>query len=285
MPVKIVTDSVADIPSAVATKLGITVVPLNVVFGGVTYRDGIDISTDEFYRGLAENRELPTTSTPSPQVFTQYYEKLAEETDEILVITIGRKLSATGESASKGVDDMKKKCRVEVIPSDFAMMAEGLLVIAAAKAGRSGAKLNELVKLTRSNMSRVGIRLAFDTLEYLKRGGRIGKAQALMGSMLGINPILGIKDGEVFPYARERSRSKALDNLVHFVNDYSRIEELAVEDATTPDETDNFVKRLGTKFPEERIYRSKVSPVIGTNVGPRVIGVAVLGDIKRGAKK
>ena len=282
MPVKIVTDSVADIPSAVAAELGITVVPLNVVFGGVTYRDGVDISTDEFYQGLAENRELPTTSTPSPQVFCQYYEKLAEETDEILVITIGRKLSATGESALKGVDIMKKKCRVEVVPSDLAMMAEGLLVIASAKAGSNGANLDELVRLTKKNMSRVGIRLAFDTLEYLKRGGRIGKAQALMGSMLGINPVLGIKDGEVFPHGRERSRAKALDHLFQFVAEHSSIEELAVEDATTPEETDAFVKRLGVKFPVERIYRSKVSPVIGTNVGPRVIGVAVLGDIKKG---
>jgi DegV family protein with EDD domain len=167
---------------------------------------------------------------------------------------------------------------VEVVPSEFAMMAEGLLVIAAAKAGRSGASLDELVKLTRKNMSRVGIRLAFDTLEYLKRGGRIGKAQALMGSMLGINPILGIKDGEVFPYARERSRTKAIDHLFQFVAGHSRIEELAVEDATTPDETNALVKRLSVKFPADRIYRSKVSPVIGTNVGPRVIGVAVLGD-------
>ena len=278
MTVKIVTDSVSDIPRKVAAELGITVVPLNVVFDAVTYRDGVDITTDEFYERLAKKGQLPTTSTPSPQVFAEVFDKLADEADGILVITIGAKLSATSESALKAVGIMKSKCRVEVVASELAMMAEGLLVIAAAKAARQGAGLDELVKLTRLNMSRSGIRLAFDTLEYLEKGGRIGKAQALMGSMLGINPVLGIKDGEVFPFARERSRARAIDQLYKFVDGFSNIEEMAVEDATTPGETEAFVKRVSSIYPGERIYRSKVSPVIGTNVGPRVIGVAVLGD-------
>jgi DegV family protein with EDD domain len=278
MPVKIVTDSVSDISPAMAAGLGITIVPLNVVFNGYTYRDGIDMTTDEFYEKLEHEEIHPTTSTPAPQVFAEAYDRLAEEADGVLVITIGRKLSATGDSAFKGIELMKKRCRVEVVVSELAMMAEGLLAIAAAKAARDGADLDELVKLTRSNIPRVGLRIAFDTLEYLHRGGRIGKAQALMGSMLGINPILGIKDGEVFPFGRERSRTKAIENLYQFVAGYSHIDELAVEDATTPDETEAFVERLGGVFPRERIYLSKVSPVIGTNVGPRAIGVAVLGD-------
>ena len=278
MAVKVVTDSVSDISPEIAGELGITVVPLNVVFGGYTYRDGIDLSTDDFYKMLENDQVVPTTSTPAPLIFAGIYDKLADEADEILVITIGKKLSATGESALKGLELMKKQCRVEVVISELAMMAEGLLAIAAAKAARDGARLEELVKMSRQNISRVGLRIAFDTLEYLKRGGRIGKAQALMGSMLGINPILGIKDGEVFPFGRERSRIKAIDHLYQFVAGYKQIEEMAVEDATTPVETDEFVERLGELFPKERIYRSKVSPVIGTNVGPRVIGVAVLGD-------
>jgi len=278
MTVKIVTDSVSDISPAIANELGITVVPLNVVFGSELYRDGVDLTTDEFYRKLERSQTLPTTSTPPLQTFIELYDRLAEETDEILVITISRKLSATGEAALKAVEPMEKKCRVEVVDSQWAMMAEGLIVIAAAKAARAGANLDELVKLTERNMSRVEMRMAFDTLEYLKRGGRIGKARALLGSMLGINPILGIKDGEVFPFGRERSRAKAIDRLYQFVAGYSHIDELAVEDATTPDEADELAERLGAKFPKERIYRSKVSPVIGTNVGPHVIGVAVLGD-------
>jgi DegV family protein with EDD domain len=278
MTVKIVTDSVSDISPAIAGQLGITVVPLNVVFGSNIYRDGVDITTEEFYQKLENSQILPTTSTPPLQTFIEVYEKLAEETDEIMVVTISRKLSATGESALKAIDSVSKKCRIEVVDSHWAMMAEGLLAIAAAKAAQAGENLDALIELTEHNSNRMDMRLAFDTLEYLKRGGRIGKARALMGSVLGINPILGIRDGEVFPFGRERSRSRAIEHLHQFVFAYNNIEELSVEDATTPDETDELVRKIGAKFPVERIYRSKLSPVIGTNTGPHVIGVAVLGD-------
>ena len=120
--------------------------------------------------------------------------------------------------------------------------------------------------------------MAFDTLEYLKRGGRIGRAQAFLGSALRVNPILGIKDGAAYPFGRERSRARAIDYLFSFAMSFSHIEEMAVEDATTPDEAEVLVERLSSKFTKERIYRSKVSPVVGTHVGPRVLGVAVLGD-------
>ena len=192
MTVKIVTDSVADISSEMADELGITVVPLNVVFGNEIYRDGVDLTTDDFYRKLDESEILPTTSTPPLQTFIEVYENLAEESEEILVITISRKLSATGESALKAVESVQKKCRIEIIPSQWAMMGEGLLVIAAAKAANDGRNIDELIQLTHRNISRVGMRIAFDTLEYLKRGGRIGKAKALLGAMLKLNPILGI---------------------------------------------------------------------------------------------
>lgn len=278
MPVKIITDSVSDISPKIAAELGITVVPLNVVFGSEIYRDGVDLTTEDFYYKLENSQVSPTTSTPPLQAFIELYDKMAEETDEILVITISRKLSATGDAARKAVESMEKKCRVEIVDSQWAMMGEGLLVIAAAKAARDGVKIDDLIKLIERNIPRVEMRLAFDTLEYLKRGGRIGKARALMGSMLGINPILGIKDGEVFPFGRERSRSRAIENLCQFVFSFKSIEEMAVEDATTPDETEAFIDRICADFPRERIFRSKVSPVIGTNVGPRVIGVAVLGD-------
>ncbi len=278
MTVKIVTDSVSDISPAIADELGITVVPLNVVFGSEIYRDGIDLTTDEFYEKLERSQHLPTTSTPPLQTFIQVYDKLAEEADEILVITIARKLSATGESALKAIESMDRKCRVEVLDSQMAIMAEGLLVITAAKAARDGASLDEILKAADRDIPRIQTRMAFDTLEYLKRGGRIGKAKALMGSMLKINPILGIRDGEVFPFGQERSRTKAIDRLYEFVMSYSKIDEMAVEDATTPGEADALVERLVEKYPRERIYRSKFSPVIGTNVGPSVIGVAVLGD-------
>jgi DegV family protein with EDD domain len=278
MTVKIITDSTSDMPPEVAKELGITVIPLYVHFGSDAYRDGIDLTTDQFYPKLVESKVLPTTSTPAPADFAEAYDRLAKESDEILVLTISRKLSATYDSALQALDKRKSQCRVELVDSRLALMGLGLIAIAAAKAANKGANLDEVLALTKDNIPRLDMRIAFDTLEYLRRGGRIGKAQAFFGSLLKVNPILTIKDGEVYPAARERSRAKAIDYLVNFGTDYSHIEEMAVEDATTPDEADGLVERLSASFPKEDIYRSKVSPVIGAHVGPRVLSVIVLGE-------
>ena len=173
---------------------------------------------------------------------------------------------------------MKKKCRVEVIDSRFVIMAEGLIAITAAKAAQAGTSFDEVVKITQKSISHADARMAFDTLEYLKRGGRIGRATAFLGSLLRVHPVLTVKDGEVHPVKQERSRAKAIDHLYNFVMSFSNIEELAVEDATTPDEAEKLAERLSFKFPRERIYRTKVSPVIGAHVGPHVIGISVLGE-------
>jgi len=279
MTVKIVTDSLGDIPSQVVEELGITIIPIYVRFGTETYQDGVDLTTEQFYEKL-NSKILPTTAVPPLGDFIKVYDKLAEESDETLVITISRKLSAIYEVALQAVELMKRKRRVEVIDSSTVCMAEGLLVIAAAKAAKAGANFDEVMNVTQSNIGRVDFRMAFDTLEYLKRGGRIGKAKAFLGSVLKVNPVLGIRDGEVHPFGRARSRAKAIDYLYNFATSFSHIDEMAVEDATTPDEAEMLVERLGSKFPKEHIYRAKVSPVVGTHVGPHVLGVSVLGDRK-----
>ncbi|MFC1933781.1 DegV family protein [Chloroflexota bacterium] len=278
MAIKIVTDSIADLPSQVAQELGITVVPLNVRFGTEVYRDGVDLTAEQFYDRLKHNKTLPVTSVPAPGTFAETYDKLAEETDEILVITLTSKLSGTYDVALQSIGLMKKKCRVEVVDSQQAVMAQGFIAMAAAKASQSGASFDEVLDVVQSNIPRVDMRAAFDTLEYLERGGRIGKAQALLGSILKINPIIGLKDGEAFPFGRERSRAKAIDHLYNFAMSYSHIEEIAVEYATAFDEAEALAERLGAKFPKERIYRSMASPVIGTHTGPSLIMVTVLGD-------
>ena len=278
MPVKIVTDSVADIPAQVVAELGITVIPVLVRFGEETYRDGIDMTTDQFYEKLVNSKVMPTTSVPSLDLFARTYAKLAEETDEILVIMLSSKLSGLYNAALQSVDLMESECRIEVVDSQCAVMAQGFVVIRAAQAALAGASLDEILEIVRSNLPRVEMRAAFDTLEYLKRGGRIGKAAALMGSMLKINPLVTIKDGVVEPAGRARSRAKAMDLLYDFVASYSRIEELAVEGAACPEDVDRLVKRLGALFPEERIYRSRTTPVIGTHTGSGLILVAVMGD-------
>lgn len=274
--VKIVTDSTSDLTHEIASMLGITVVPLYVNLGGVTYRDNIDLTTEDFYRKLEQSDTLPTTSSPSPGSFTEVYDRLAAETDEILTITISSKLSASYKTAVAGKEIRKSNARVEIIDSLSAIAGLGLIVISAAKAAQAGQSLDEVINVTRSSMQRVEFRIAFDTLEYLKRGGRIGAAQAFLGSMLKVNPILTIKDGVIEGVARPRSRTKAMDFLYDFVASYAHIEEMVIEDANTPDDVETLLDRLGSIFPRERIYRMKVSPVIGTHVGPRVLGLGVL---------
>ncbi len=278
MTVKIITDSVADIPAEAVAELGITVIPVLVRFGEETYRDGIDITTDQFYEKLVNGKVMPTTSVPSLDIFARSYARLAEETDEILVIMLSSKLSGLYNAALQSADLVEKDCRIEVVDSGCAVMAQGFVVIKAARAARDGASLDEILEIVRDNLPRVEIRAAFDTLEFLQRGGRIGKAAALMGSMLKVNPLVKIKDGLVEPAGRARSRAKAIDLLYDFAADYSHIEEMAVEGAACPKDVDGLIKRLGAIFPEERIYRSRTTPVIGTHTGPGLILVAVMGD-------
>jgi DegV family protein with EDD domain len=155
-------------------------------------------------------------------------------------------------------------------------MGLGLIVIAAAKAAQAGATMDELVDLVHRAMPRAHLIAFFDTLKYLAKGGRIGKAQGMLGAMLSVKPILTVKDGEMSPLTRLRSRAAGMDYLYNFIAGFSNIEELAVEHATTPDEADALVERIGSLFPKERIYRSTISPVVGTYAGPGAMAVSVL---------
>ena len=276
MAVKIVTDSLSDITSDLAQELGVTVVPLTVLFGHETFLDRVTMTTDEFYHRLVHGTVWPTTTQPPPGDFVNVYNKLAEETDEILVVTLSSKLSGTYESALNAKSLTEKKCRIEVIDSQKVAMSLGLIVIAAAKAAQTGKNLDELTDLVRRAMPQSHIIIYFDTLKYLAKGGRIGKAQGLLGSLLSVKPILTVKDGEMAPLTRVRAQAAGMDYLYNFIAGFSHIEELAVEHATTPDEADKLVERLGSVFPKERIYRSTISPVLGVHAGPNALAVTVL---------
>jgi DegV family protein with EDD domain len=278
MPVKVVTDSIADLPPQIIAELGITVIPINLRFGEKVYRDGVDMTSEQFYRELARSKHLPVTSVPAPVTFATAYDRLAAETDEILVVAVSAKLSGTYEVALQSIGLMKCKCRVEVLDSQRAVMAQGFLVMRAAQAAREGASMEEMIEIVKRNIPRVDMQAAFDTLDYLRRGGRIGAAQALLGSALRIHPIITMKNGLVEPVGRERSRARALDHLYKFAASYHRIEELAVEEAACPHDAELLIERLGTLFPRERIYRTRTTPAIGTHTGPGLILVAVMGD-------
>ena len=276
MTVKIVTDSLSDITSDVAEGLGITVVPLTVTFGKESFLDRITMTTDEFYYRLTHDATWPTTTQPPPGTFIDVYNKLAKESDEILVITLSTKLSGTYQSALSAKSMVETECRIEVIDSLTVAMGLGLIVIAVAKAAQAGANLDELTDLVHRAIPRSHLIAFFDTLKYLAKGGRIGKAQGLLGAMLSVKPILTVKDGEMSPLTRLRSRAAGMDYLYNSVASFSHIEELAVEHATTPEDADELIERLSSLFPKERIYRSTISPVVGTYAGPGAMAVSVL---------
>jgi DegV family protein with EDD domain len=280
MTVKIIADSLGDIPADLAKKLDITIIPIHVLFGTQSFLDGVDLTTEQFYSKLVESKKLPTTAVPPLGSFIEIYDRVAKKGDEIIVLTISHKLSGTYQTAAKATEMMKTKCRIKVIDTMQVIMGEGLLVIEAAQAAKAGESFDKIVKLIESDIARVDERMAFDTLEYLKRGGRIGAASAFLGSILKVNPVLCLKEGEVYPLARERSRARAMEALYNFVLGFSKIESIGVEDATTPDEADELAKRIKERFPGKPLYRSKVSAVIGAHVGPSVIAVSVIGDKK-----
>jgi DegV family protein with EDD domain len=276
--VGIITDSVADLSPQMVRELGVSVVPLSVRFGEEVYRDGIDLTPDQFYAKLKTSKVFPNTSVPSPAEFVKVYDEVSQKTDEILVILVSARLSATCEVARQSIALMKRKCRIELLDSEMATMTEGFIVMAAAKAAKEGASLDEVIEVARRTIPRVDFRAAFDSLEYLRRGGRIGRAQAFLASLLRINPIITLKDGLVEPAGRTRSRSRAIDHLYKFAASYAKIEEMAVEDTACPEEAEELRERLGAIYPKERIYRSRMTPAIGTHTGPGLLLVAVLGD-------
>jgi DegV family protein with EDD domain len=273
---KIVTDSLSDITGDLAEKLGVSVVPVYVRFGEKVYRDRVEITTEEFYRRLTHEPVLPTTTQPTPNDFAEVYKKVAKETKEILVITLSSKLSGTYQSAVHAKEMVGDGVRIEVIDSKTVIMGHGLIVISAAKAAKAGASLDEGVALVRSAMTRSHSLMSFDTLKYLAKGGRIGRAQGFLGSLLSVKPILTMKDGEVAPVTRVRSKVAGVNYLYNFVAGFRKIEELAVEHATTPREAEALVERLGALYPKDKIIIANVSPVIGTYVGPHVLSVSVL---------
>ncbi len=276
MAVKIITDSVSDITPEMAQGLGITVVPLYVRFGDKVYRDRIEMSTEEFYQRLVSETAGPSTTQPTPNDFATIYTKLGKESQDILVIVLSKKLSGTYESALAAKKMVDKKRRITAIDSETCVMGLGLVVIAAAKAAKKGATLDELTRITQKAMQQVHPIMYFDTLKFLAKGGRIGKAQSLLGALLSFKPILTVKDGEVSPVTRVRSRTAGMDYLYNHAASFHNIAELAVEYATTPEDADRLIERLGSIYPKERIYRSTVGSVVGTYAGPGVVAVTIL---------
>ena len=276
MTIKIVTDSASDIPSEVTRKLGISIVPLTVSFGKKVYRDGIDLNAEEFYSKLAQSGELPKTAQPSVGSFIDVYEPLAQQDNEIISIHLSNKLSGTYNAALLAKEAMTKDCRIEVVDSESVSMGLGLTVIAAAKAVRDGVTFKEAMDIIHRNVSRMHLVAFLQTLEYLEKGGRLGKGKALLGTLLHVKPLIAVREGEVQPFGRARTTRGALQRLYDFVNALLHIRGLSIMYTTVSKEVEILAKLLAPLFPQDRIIVTQVGSTLGTHTGPGTLAVAAL---------
>ncbi len=275
MPVKIVTDSDADVPSRLAKELDITVIPQYVIFGSTSYRSGVDFTDDEFYQKLLNGPVFPTTSQPTLKDFTDVFANLAREADGIISIHVSSKLSGTSRAAEQARKESKPGCPFEIIDSQNISIAMGLIVIAAARMAKAGKGLSEIVAATNGMVSRTKLLMLFGTLEYLAKGGRIGKAKSLLGSMLNVKPILSLKDGEIIPVTQVNSRSKGTAKLLDFVSNTKDIEEVGICYTTLRDEANDIASRVSA-ISKANIIITQVGPGLGAHGGPGGMGIALM---------
>ena len=274
MAVFIVTDSTSDIPRDLVDQYGITVVPLSVTFGDESFRDGVDLGADEFYARLQAAKHLPTTSQPPPALFQHAYQHLVSR-GEVVSIHLSHKFSGTVETARAAARDVAPD-KITVVDSGFVSAPLGMCVVAAARAAQTGATREACAAVAESVAGRLKLLVTFETLEYLRRGGRIGRASAFVGGLLKLKPILTVKDGEAHPVARVRSRQKALDELLALALSAERLEEVAVMHATTPQEAEDLAARVRESRPGVPLHVGRFGPALGVHGGPGMLGLAVV---------
>jgi DegV family protein with EDD domain len=272
--IRVVTDSACDLPAALAEELSIEIVPLTIRFGDDEFVDRRDLSPAEFWNKCTSSPLLPETAAPSPGAFEQAYRRLAESGAEgIVTISISSDLSATGQAAELGAQAVQDTIPIQVIDSRSVSMGQGLIAVAAARLAAAGKGMEDVAGGAIDTIPRTRVFGALDTLENLKKGGRIGGAQALLGSMLSIKPLIEVRDGKVEPEGRQRTRSKALAYLASKVREQERIEQLSVLHGSAPD-VEEFIDMISGTIPRDEIIVGDVGAVIGAHSGPRVIGVA-----------
>jgi DegV family protein with EDD domain len=274
MVVKVITDSSADLPPQLIEELGITVVPLYVRFGEEVYRDRITINEDEFYKKLEQPKIYPVTSQPGPQDFLEVYQKVAAGADGIISVHISSKLSGTCNSAVMAKDMVENGCPIEIVDTLSVTGGVGLFTLLAARMAKAGENLENIAGEVKAAVPKTHLFALFDTLKYLLLGGRIGKAKALLGSILNIKPLLSLKEGEVVPVGQIRTRAKGIDKLVEFCQGYADIQDMAVVHATTPDEAVALADRLSPLFDRKRMVMGRLGPALGAHMGPGALIVS-----------
>ena len=271
--VRIVTDSSCDLPQSVADELGIEIVPLTIRIDGTEYTDRTDLTPSEFWAKCAASPNLPETAAPAPGQFEAVYRRLAADgATSVVTINLSAALSATMQSAELAARSVADTVKVTVVDSQQVTLGLGIVVAAAARLARSGASHDEVVALANDLAARTKVWGALDTLENLKKGGRIGGAKALLASALAIKPIIEVRDGKVEQGGKQRTRSKALAFLVEKVQEAGPLESLAVLHAACGD-VDEFVAMLRPHHLGD-IVVGDIGPVVGSHAGAGTIGVA-----------
>ena len=276
MPVQVVTDSTADLPRELVESQGIAVVPLTVRFGTEEFRDGVDITPEAFLHKLESSPLLPTTAQPSPKTFEGVYQEILTRGQDAVSIHISAKLSGTMNSARLARQELGDPPGIAIVDSQWTSMALGLIVLAAGREAARGAGWDDVVTATRSAMRRVRLLLFVDTLEYLQRGGRIGKAQAFLGGLLSVKPLITLKDGEVYPEERVRTRSRALERLRSWADGLGDIEEFCALHIDSPGDAEALRQHVQGRHRTAQAHITPVGPVIASHVGPGAVGLAAL---------
>ena len=270
-PFAVVTDSTADFPDDWRARYGIEVVPLKVLFGSETFRDRVDMTDAQFFERLAASSKLPTTSAPSPGEFAEMYRRLAKDYESCISIHIGAQLSATGEAARVGAQSVEG-FRVEVIDSETVTMAMAFLCRVAAES----ATLDEAVANVKERIPNCRVLALLDTLRYLEMGGRLSRAQAVIGTMLDLKPILLVKDREIKPVDRVRTKARAITRMVEFFQSEGPVEQVGVVNAQSAEEAEQIASRLRAGLDGQQIEMGDIGCVLGTHVGPKAVGIVYI---------
>ena len=281
MTVHIVTDSTSDLDPSDIERLGIVVVPLNIHFGAEVYRDGVEMGKQEFYERLVQSAVLPRTSQPTVSDFQATYEALAGDpaTEAIVSVHLGGKLSGTINAAQTAARLLAERDAtappVHVVDSDQASMGLGFAAMAAAEAVADGADVEGIVAAAQRTAQRSRVLLIVDTLEYLQKGGRIGRARAFLGTLLRTKPVLELAAGEIAGIERPRTRQKAVERLFQLIVRTPAPRRIGILHGTTPEEAESLAGRVREALPGVPVSVHRCSPVIGVHTGPAALGAAI----------
>ena len=282
--IEIVTDSSAHLPPEQRQQYHIHVVPLKAIFGTTEYRDEIDLTNAQFYQMLPNAKEHPTTSQPSAGDFIEVYKPLLDAGKEIVSLHLPSKLSGTYASACAAKTELEHQFKqvlpLSIVDTPWLSMALGLLCIAAAQAAQAGKSRDEVIANVNALIPNLNLIFVLDTLEYLKRGGRIGGARAMLGTLLNVKPMLEIKHGQVEPLEQPRSRTKALQRLLEIATERSGGKPIhaAVLHAQAPQDAASLEKQVRARFECKTLYLSEIGPAIGVHSGPNAVGLAFYTD-------